>query len=154
MFITASKLYDFIQCPHKVWRDEHGLQDEKIKETNPFVELLWERGVLHEEKVISEIGPFVNLAEGSLENRVKKTLEEIERGTPLIFQGVLRYGNLLGIPDLLKKMPNGKYIPADIKSGKGLEGAEDFDPDSIQGLRGPFADTSETYAMISRINRP
>ena len=45
MKITASMLYDYIQCPHRVWRDAYGPQDEKIKETNPFVQLLWERGI-------------------------------------------------------------------------------------------------------------
>lgn len=42
MHITASKLYDFMQCEHKVWRDEYGKQEEKSKETNPFVQLLWD----------------------------------------------------------------------------------------------------------------
>lgn len=30
--ITASKLYDYLQCPHRVWRDIHGPQ-EKINQT-------------------------------------------------------------------------------------------------------------------------
>ena len=47
--ITGSKLYDYIQCPHKVWRDVYGPKEEKITETNPFVELLWNRGVAHED---------------------------------------------------------------------------------------------------------
>ena len=46
MNITASSLYDYIQCPHKVWRDIYGPQEEKIQETNPFVQLLWEKGVI------------------------------------------------------------------------------------------------------------
>jgi len=33
MHITASKLYNYIQCPHRVWRDIYGPQEEKIKET-------------------------------------------------------------------------------------------------------------------------
>ena len=32
-----------------------------------------------------------------------KTLEEMKNGTDLIYQGVLIYENLLGIPDLLKR---------------------------------------------------
>jgi len=43
MFITASKLYDYLQCPHRVWRDVYGPQEEKM-ETNSFVKLLWEKG--------------------------------------------------------------------------------------------------------------
>ena len=40
MYITASKLYDFIQCPHKVWRDIYGPQEEKIDEKLNKLELV------------------------------------------------------------------------------------------------------------------
>ncbi len=125
MHITASKLYDYIQCPHKVWRDAHGPQDEKEKEANPFVEMLWEKGVAHEKEVVQELGSFVDLGVGSFDERFEKTLEEIKKETPLIYQGVLKFNNHLGIPDLLKKMPDGKYIPIDIKSGRGFEGVDE-----------------------------
>lgn len=69
MHITASKLYDFIQCPHRVWRDVYGPQEEKIKETNPFIQLLWDRGVLYEEEIILEIGEYLDLSKGSLDER-------------------------------------------------------------------------------------
>ena len=58
MLITATKLYDYIRCPHKVWRDEHGPLEEKAEEANPFVKLLWERGIRHESRVIESIGKF------------------------------------------------------------------------------------------------
>jgi uncharacterized protein len=45
--------------------------------------------------------------------------------TPLIYQGVLKYENLLGIPDLLKLLPDGNYIAIDIKSGCGMEGVDE-----------------------------
>ncbi len=129
MRLTASKLYDYIQCPHKVWRDAYGPQEEKIEEANPFVQMLWEKGVAHEEKIISKIGDFVNLEDGSLDDRFKRTIEAIKNGAPLIYQGVLKYENVLGIPDLLKRMPDGKYIPIDIKSGAGFEGADEESDD-------------------------
>jgi len=131
MFITASKLYDFIQCPHKVWRDAYGPQEEKIDDKNPFVELLWEKGVLHEREIISKIGSFVDLSSGTLEERIDKTLREVKKGAPLIYQGVLNYKDLLGIPDLLRRMPNGNYLPIDIKSGKGFEGLDDSEEEEI-----------------------
>ena len=124
-YLTASKLYDYLQCPHRVWRDIHGPQEEKILETNPFVNLLWEKGVKHEEKIISGLGNCLNLGEGSIEDRFSKTLEAMKHGEPLIYQGVIKYENLLGIPDLLQKMSDGSYMPLDIKSGSGLEGAEE-----------------------------
>ncbi len=125
MNITASSLYDYIQCPHKVWRDIYGPQEEKIQETNPFVELLWERGVKHEEKIISKLGEFLNLKEGSIDERFQKTIEAMKNKTPLIYQGVLKYENIIGIPDLLKRLPDNTYISIDIKSGVGFEGADE-----------------------------
>jgi hypothetical protein len=67
MPITASKLYDYLQCPHRVWRDAHSTQDEKIQEANPFVELLWNKGIQHEKNILATLGDFLNLAEGSLD---------------------------------------------------------------------------------------
>ena len=123
--ITASKLYDYIKCPHKVWRDVYGPQDEKIQETNPFVQMLWDRGVAHEENVVSEMGEYLDLSKGSFEERFEKTISAIRNETPLIYQGVLKFENYLGIPDLLKRMPDGKYVPVDIKSSRGVEGADE-----------------------------
>ncbi len=127
-YVTASKLYDYIQCPHRIWRDEYGPEEEKIKETNPFVQMLWDKGVRYEDKVISDLkGKYLDLSEevaGSLEERFEKTIEAMKKGEELIYQGVLIKDNLRGIPDLLKKASDGQYIPMDIKSGMGREGAD------------------------------
>jgi len=125
MHITATKLYDYIQCPHKVWRDTYGPQTEKIKETNPFVQLLWDRGVLYEKEVISKIGEYIDLSEGTLEERFSKTIKAMGDKAPLIYQGVLMADNIVGIPDLLKLTSDSQYIPVDIKSGMGREGVDE-----------------------------
>lgn len=125
MFITASKLYDYIRCPHRVWRDAHGPQEEKILEPNPFVKLLWDKGVSHEESIVAGLGACLDLGEGALEERFSKTVIAMKNGEPLIYQGVLMADNLLGIPDLLRKSSDGTYAPIDIKSGAGYEGADE-----------------------------
>ncbi len=125
MNITASTLYDYIKCPHKVWRDIYGPQGEKIAEANPFVQLLWDKGVLHEKEVVKTLGSIVDLSEGTINERIKKTRDAINGKEELIYQGVISHGNLLGIPDLLKRFPDGKYIAIDIKSGCGFEGADE-----------------------------
>lgn len=125
MDITASKLYDYIQCPHKVWRDIYVPQEEKIQETNPFVELLWQKGLQHEKTIVSKLGDFLDLKEGTIEERYQKTLEAMRNGAALIYQGVLKHENLIGIPDLLRKLEDGSYMPIDIKSGMGMEGADE-----------------------------
>lgn len=128
MNITASKLYNYLQCEHKVWRDIYGPQDEKSKETNPFVQMLWDKGVSHEEKIIEGLGEVLNLKEGEEIERIEKTIEAMKMGIPLIYQGILRSGELLGIPDLLQNNGDGTYMPVDIKSGMGVEGVdEDFE---------------------------
>ncbi|HPX94742.1 MAG TPA: TM0106 family RecB-like putative nuclease [Candidatus Moranbacteria bacterium] len=125
--ITGSKLYDYIQCPHRVWRDVYGPQEEKIQETNPFVELLWKKGVAHEERVVAKVGEYLDLREGKLQDRFVQTIEAMKKGAELIYQGVLVYGQLKGIPDLLRKMPDGSYVPIEIKSGMGVEGVDEDD---------------------------
>lgn len=126
-YITASKLYDFLQCPHKVWRDIYGPEDEKIQETNPFIQLLWEKGVSHEEKIKTTLGEYLDLSQGSMDDRFNKTINAMKNRVPLIYQGVIRHDVLLGIPDLLKLQNNNTYIPIDIKSGMGFESASDED---------------------------
>lgn len=128
-YITASKLYNYIRCPHRVWRDIFGPQEEKIEEVNPFVELLWEKGVKHEENIVSELGYYLNLQEGSIDERFQNTTEAMENRKSLIYQGALKHKNLLGIPDLLKKLPDDTYLPIDIKSGMGFEGANEEEGD-------------------------
>ncbi len=125
MKITGSKLYDYTQCPHRVWRDAYGPQEEKIKEINPFVQMLWDRGVQFEKDVVKGLGNTLDLSDGNYEERAKKTLEALNNKTPLIYQGVLQYENLLGIPDLLRLEPDGTYIPIEIKSGMGFAGVDE-----------------------------
>lgn len=125
MHITASKLYDFTQCPHRVWRDIYGPLSEKAEEINPFVQLLWDRGVLYEKQIIANISQYIDLSSGSFADRFAKTIEAMQNKTPMIYQGVLLKNNLMGIPDLLKLTPAGNYLPIDIKSGAGQEGEEE-----------------------------
>lgn len=125
MRLTASKLYSYLQCEHRIWRDLYGPQDEKSTETNPFVQLLWDKGVAHEEKIVQGIGEVLNLKDGEESERIEKTLEAMRAGVPLIYQGVLRAGDLVGIPDLLQSNGDGTYLPIDIKSGMGVEGVDE-----------------------------
>jgi len=125
MNITASKLYNYLQCPHRVWRDVYGPQEEKIKETNPFVQLLWDRGIQHEKNVVSKLGEFTDLSKIGFDQAADLTMEAMKRGDELIYQGVLKIENLMGIPDLLRKQPDGSYLPIDIKAGMGHEGGSE-----------------------------
>lgn len=124
MKITASHLYNFNTCPHRVWRDAH--DDPKLKDPpNEFVQMLWEKGFQYEEDVIHKMKgdqPLLDLSVVPREERAQKTEEAIQNKVPLIYHARLETEELRGEPDLLERQPNGEYMAIDIKSGQGLEG--------------------------------
>ena len=127
MPVTASVLYDLVQCPQRVALDAFG-DIAKRDEINPFVRLLWERGTLFERETIAKLKqPFTDLSKASDTDRERLTLEAIARGDALIYGGRIAADDLLGMPDLLRKESAG-YVPGDIKSGRGEEdGGDEID---------------------------
>jgi uncharacterized protein len=121
MQVTASVLYDLVHCPQRVALDAFG-DPAKRDEENAFVRLLWERGHLYETETIKRLNlPFTDLSGLEPAERERLTLEAMKRGDPLIYSGRIVAGDLVGVPDLLRKEVGG-YIPGDIKSGAGEEG--------------------------------
>ncbi len=119
--ITASMLYDYTICPHRVAMDRFGDPNER-DEVSPFVELLWERGSAFEQQTIEALGePFLNLRHIPRVQREEMTARAVANGEALIYGGRISHDDLLGEPDLLRKADAG-YVPGDIKSGAGLEG--------------------------------
>jgi len=124
MNITASMLYSYTTCPHRVTMDLFGDRAER-DEVSPFVELLWERGDLFEQETIERLHiPYLNLRETPANEREGRTMGAMEEGVELIYGGRISHGRLLGEPDLIRRTPSG-YVPGDIKSGAGLEGTSD-----------------------------
>jgi predicted RecB family nuclease len=122
--VTASMLYDFVQCPHRLTMDLFG-DSRKRDKVNPFVELLWQKGTAHEKDVISDCGtPFLDLSIYAGDEKERLTTEAINDSVELIYGGRIQSENLLGDPDLLRKEANG-YVAGDIKSGAGVEGDND-----------------------------
>ena len=120
--ITASMLYDLVQCPRRVALDLFGDRGQRDPE-NPFVELLWEKGHAFEKETIEALRiPFTDLQDYSGAERQRLTLEAMRRGDPLIYRGRIAADDLLGDPDLLRRDERG-YVAGDIKSGAGEEGA-------------------------------
>jgi len=103
---------------------------KKREEVNLFTKLLWHKGVLREKEVIKNISSdkYLNLdSREHWKERFKKTQQAMKKGAPLIYQGVLHFENMIGIPDLLQKTAGGEYIPIDIKSGRGYKSAGNND---------------------------
>lgn len=123
MTITASMLYDLVQCAHRPTMDLYG-DPEKRDEINPFVRLLWEKGNAFEEQTAETfeacVADFTNHTAGEKEI---STLAAIERRETLIYGGRIRADDLLGEPDLLRREGSG-YVAGDIKSGAGEEGQD------------------------------
>jgi predicted RecB family nuclease len=125
MRVTASILYNLVRCPQRVALDAFG--DPAIREAvNPFVRLLWERGTLYEREVFLKLNEAVDLSGFEGEAREQQTREALARGEPLIYAGRLGADDLLGMPDLVRKVDGG-YIPGDIRAAAAEEGASDDD---------------------------
>lgn len=130
--VTASMLYDLLQCEHRPWMDRNG--DPALRdEPSPFVQLLWERGHTHERELIAGMTErFLDLSQYGPDERERLTLEAMARTEPLIYQGRISADDLLGVPDLLRWEGTG-YVPGDIKSGAGEEGgSEDGDDGKLK----------------------
>jgi predicted RecB family nuclease len=122
--VTASMLYDLVNCPHRVSMDLFCDPDERDA-VSPFVQLLWDRGAAHEKDVIGGLHePFLDLSMYGGDEKKHRTLDAMSRGEPLIYGGRISAGDLLGDPDLLRQELGG-YVAGDIKSGAGEEAPDD-----------------------------
>src|SRR5215475_6685400 len=73
MTVTASVLYNLIQCPQRVALDAFG-DKAKRDEINAFIRLLWERGTLFERETIAKLDqPFTDLSKASDTDRERLT---------------------------------------------------------------------------------
>ena len=95
---------------------------------NPFVRLLWDRGNDYEQEVIEKLDiPFTNLKHLPPEEKETQTYEAMNRGDDVIYGGRISADDLVGEPDILRRIGT-KYVAGDIKSGAGEEGGnEDTD---------------------------
>jgi predicted RecB family nuclease len=129
--ITASMLYNHLVCPHRVAMDafaDPGARDP----VSPFIELLWARGNKYEAQVVGGLGePVVDLSRLAGAEKETATRAAIAAGDPLIYNGRLSEGGLLGEPDLLRREGDG-YVAIDIKSGAGEEGGGEDEPGKLK----------------------
>lgn len=125
--ITATDLYSYVKCPHRVWRD--AFDESNLKDTpNEFVQLLWEKGVRYEREVIARQKAEIEILDLSgipIDQRFEKTLVAMQNKVSYIYQGYLQVDEIVGKPDLLELQTTGEYLPIDIKSGMGCAGDED-----------------------------
>ena len=88
--VTAAILYDLVQCPHRVGKDLRADPMDR-DEINPFIQLLWERGALHEKETIKRLDvPFLDLLPYVGDEKERLTYDAMDRGEPLIYAGRIR----------------------------------------------------------------
>ena len=140
-------LYDLVACPHRLHMDTFADTVER-GDVSPFVQLLWKKGALHEDKVMAGLEtPFTDLSGYRGDEQERKTREAMRRGDALIYSGRIRAGELLGVPDLLRREGDG-YLAGDIKSGAGAKGTED-----LAKLKKHYAVQLALYTDILERNR-
>lgn len=130
--ISASQLYNYSQCPHRVYLDVHGDPAQR-DEPNAFVQMLWDHGNVHEKTIVSAL-TVADLSGLDDAAREHATIDAMRRGVPLIYAGRITHNGLVGVPDLLEHRGGG-YVPGDIKSGSGLEETESGDKLKKQTLQ-------------------
>lgn len=122
--ITGSLLYSYVRCPHRVTADTFYDPRERLEES-AFIQLLWESGTAFEKTTISNLAvPFSDLSMLQGEEKVRATISAMDSKVPLIYSGRIVSEDLVGEPDLLRLDETG-YVPIDIKSGAGEEGASE-----------------------------
>ncbi|MBI1808152.1 MAG: TM0106 family RecB-like putative nuclease [Ignavibacteria bacterium] len=116
MNLSASDIYTLYRpskCERRVFLCAHG---EPEGEPSEFDKLIEELGRRHEANHLATFSKYLDLRDGNLPSRMSKTLEAIERGVEVIYQGVFQAslpnkGNrIIGIPDFLIKDGNGYKI--------------------------------------------
>ena len=77
--VTATTLYNLVQCPKRVERDYFGEPAERDP-ISPFIAMLWERGTLYETEVIASWEhEFLDLSEAQDDDKERLTLEAMQR---------------------------------------------------------------------------
>jgi len=121
--ITEKSFYQYLKCPSWIASDaKAGHLDDKLKDR------LQQDGLLpHVERELLRGRTVVEIALDDPEEGFARTLEEMKKGTPTIYAGVLLHDRYVARPDILERV-EGKskfgdyyYIACDIKRSRRLK---------------------------------
>jgi predicted RecB family nuclease len=125
---SPTDLANLARCAHRVYLDAAGDPAEKLPASS-FLELLWESGLLHEDRIVASLGAVDARVSDDKTARIAETRRLMVEETPLIYHAYFQKGDLRGEPDLIEKVGRPStlgafaYIPTDIKAssvfGKG-----------------------------------
>lgn len=103
MQLNVTDLLNFYRCPRLLFLNHYGDKTLQVPASD-FLKRLWKVGRDYESKVIDFFyykKPKYKI--GDREEGFKATLELMKEGTEIIYQGVLKNDELVGIPDFLIK---------------------------------------------------
>jgi len=117
--IDGTRVKEYLTCPRIPYLDFHGSQDRVLPAT-ARMQILFESGRRVEEHILGQLDPvFVEFPRGAFEAGHAATLARMQARDPVIAEGVLKDGDLLGRPDLLLWNEDEQcYEVADIKSSQ------------------------------------
>ena len=109
--LSATDLVGYLNCRHLAELDRavaEGVR-EKPRVWDPLLEVLWERGALHEQDYVRHLrdAGFEALRIDGVDvsrEAVAQTLDAMRRGTPVIVQGALAHDGWIGRADILRRV--------------------------------------------------
>jgi predicted RecB family nuclease len=127
LIFSATDLVNFLGCRHATFLDRQNLDEPMaVREDDPLLVLLQEKGMAHERRYLEKLkadGREVTQipGEGSLKGRHSATIEAMQAGADVVYQGALIAGQWHGYADFLVRVPGDshfgryKYEPVDTK---------------------------------------
>ncbi|HUU16104.1 MAG TPA: TM0106 family RecB-like putative nuclease [Sedimentisphaerales bacterium] len=123
MKLTVSDIYTYYRpskCGLRVNLKERGVEGAA---PGPYEQVLERLGQEHERRHLAIFPSVVDLSPGTLDERVTRTKEAIEKRSPVIYQGVLKVNSVIGgtdceisgVPDFLILDDTGAYAVCDSK---------------------------------------
>src|SRR5258708_6420756 len=126
--LSASRLNDFLGCPHQAALWLAGVKPEANPDAT--LQLIRDKGLEHEAAVLARLERLHGPAEcippdASLADRARLTRHAIEPGAALIYQGALIKEAWLGFPDFLVRTGSSRVVgfePEDAKLSRKVKG--------------------------------
>lgn len=115
MRITTSVVFNALQCPTRIYLDEHE-DPARRDQIDAMTALLWQMGALHQEEVANQVPTAVNLADVPPDRRAAATMAEMEHGTENMRNARIIHGDRMADIDLLCKDGPG-YVPRLVRNG-------------------------------------
>ena len=112
--LTATDFYTYFRpskCELRIYLKSIGMLEGP---PGLFAEILFRFGEQHEKAHLATFPEYADLSEGTIQERINRTKHEIQKGTPVLYQAILRSEHklkgtaceIVGKPDFLVRQGN------------------------------------------------